>query len=497
MSDPGHLPATHQPVEDDRDPDIPLWLILALVAVLLAGSGVAAFALLSGDKEENGPSYPKVWDARVAPFVKIVEKKRGLTFLHPVEVRFLEDKAFEKEVTTEEKDLDKEEREEIEQFTGLMRALGLITGDVDLFEAFNDVSGTGTLAYYSPEDEQITVRGAKLTPAARATLVHELTHALQDQHFQIGDRSEKLREDLDDGASTTEYTVFDALIEGDAERVATLYRESLTPKQRKALDAGTESDVDKANKELKHVPKVVLTMVSSPYALGEALVQAVAADGGNAAIDKLFRDPPAHEAVLLDPFQVLTGDLDATEVDVPDLEDGAEEFDKGEFGVLTWYFMLAERLPLLDALAAADGWGGDAYVAFERGEDTCARIAYAGDTGQDTARMHRALQRWIAAAPGSPAEVSRDGDVVRFESCDPGTASKVGQEASVKALELAAVRTYLGLGIVKSGAPEGLARCLAGRLVREYPLSSLTDPQFGSGDPAVENRVRQLAIACR
>ena len=57
-----------------------------------------------------------------------------------------------------------------EHFTGLMRAFGLIKGDVDLFDAFNDFSSGGTLAYYSTEDKTITVRGQRLTPAVRATL---------------------------------------------------------------------------------------------------------------------------------------------------------------------------------------------------------------------------------------------------------------------------------------------------------------------------------------
>lgn len=40
-----------------------------------------------------------------------------------------------------------------------MRAFGLITGDVDLFAAISEFSGAGTLAYYSFEDERITIRG--------------------------------------------------------------------------------------------------------------------------------------------------------------------------------------------------------------------------------------------------------------------------------------------------------------------------------------------------
>ncbi len=104
--------------------------------------------------------------------------------------------------------------------------------------------------------------------------------------------------------------------------------------------------------------------------------------------------------------------------------------------MLTWYLMLAERLPLPQALAAADGWGGDAYVAFTESGNTCARMTYAGRTAADTARMDGALQAWVAAGPGSAASVTRVGNEVRFQSCDPGETAQVGADDSQEAIGL-------------------------------------------------------------
>lgn len=152
-------------------------VIVVVVVALALTSGLGAFFLL----RDSGPSHPKNWDARVQPFADIVEDERGLTFEHPVEVRFLSDKAFEKTVRADRSKLDKDDEREIEELTSLYRAFGLISGDVDLFDAVDDATGSGTLAYYSFEDEAITVRGKTLARATHATLVHELTHALQDQ----------------------------------------------------------------------------------------------------------------------------------------------------------------------------------------------------------------------------------------------------------------------------------------------------------------------------
>ncbi len=261
---------------------------------------------ISRPRRRAGP-IPAHWDKRIAPYAKIAAKERGLKFLHPVPVRFLSPARFEKTVTSDQKKLSKGDRAELRNFTGLMRAFGLITGDVNLFKASNDFSGGATLAYYSFKDKRITIRGHRLTPSVRATLVHELTHVLQDQHFHVGAHLRKLDRQSKHGESTTAGSVLDSIVEGDAQRVEHLYAASLTAKQRQALAAGQNDEANQAGKRLTQVPQVLITMMTSPYTLGEGLVQAVAADGGNAAVDHLFRHPPTHESSLLDPFQVLAG----------------------------------------------------------------------------------------------------------------------------------------------------------------------------------------------
>ena len=308
------VPADERPV--------PLWAILLVLVLILTGGGFLARTLLDDGKDEV--SYPANWDPRVLPFAKIAEKQRGLTFRHPVTVRFLPAEKFKKGVTTDEKELDKEDRKEIEQFTGMLRALGLIKGDLDLFDSVNEASGAGTLAYYSFEDKRITIRGEKITPAMRSTMVHELTHVLQDQHFDIGAMQKKLEKSKDDD-SDEEATVLDALIEGDADRVETSYRQSLTAKQRKALDSSKQGQSEEVDKTYKKIPKIILTMMTSPYTLGEAMVQAAAADGGNSAVDALFRKTPPNESALLDPLKGLTERGDTVDVDAPEGRGRREE----------------------------------------------------------------------------------------------------------------------------------------------------------------------------
>jgi hypothetical protein len=500
---PQPAPGYGQPGGDSSH-EIPLWVVLVSILVALTLVGLLALSVLGKSSAKSGQSathsatrFPAQWDSRIAPYARIAAKLRGLNFHHPVPVRFLSSARFEKTLTKDQSQLSKRDRIELEHATGLFRAFGLISGDVDLYNAISDFDGGAVLAYYSFDDHRITVRGHKVTPSVRATLVHELTHVLQDQHFHVGVRLKKLEKQSVHGPDSAASGVLDAIVEGDAQRVEHLYRDSLSAKQRRRLDAGQQGEAAQARTRLERIPQVVITLESSPYDLGEGLVQTVAANRGNAAVNQLLVHPPTHESALLDPFKVLAGAKRGARVAVPTVQAGEKKFDSGELGVLTWYFMLAERLPLQQALAAADGWGGDAYVGFERDGTTCARIAYTGHAPEDTTRMYAALQGWVAAAPRSPASVSLTGDVVHFESCDPGTTTQVGRDDSLAAMTVLTTRTLLGVQLMHSGLASTNARCLSGRLIQAFPVSQLTDPNFGKDNPAAQARVQQLAADCR
>lgn len=478
--------------EPDGD-SVPLWVFGLLVVLLLVGGAVAASELLKLRKDDDGTAYPKEWDKRVMPYVKIAEKQRGLSFFHPIEVEFLSDADFKKEVTAKEEDLTDEDREEIEQATGMLRAIGLIDGDVDLFEEVNRLRGGAVIGLYSFKDERIRIRGKELDPAVRSTLVHELTHALQDQHFDIGKHKEEFDEDDE---STSSETAYDALVEGDASRVETAYRNGLPNKQRAALDRAQAKASRDSSSQTADVPEIFKTLLGAPYALGEGMLTLAVELDGNDAVNRLFRNPPSTEEHLLDPWTLIEDDQDAIKVREPKLEKGDDEFDSGDFGALGWYVVLAERLPVVDALDAVDGWGGDSYVAFERDDVSCVRVSYRGDSKRDLAEMHAALRAWVNAGPDGSASVGLDGSQLMFESCDPGKATGVGKDASQSAIQLALTRTYAALNIIKGGAPEKLGRCVADRLVHDFPWRDLTDPNFGAGASA-QAKIRQIATNCR
>ena len=500
---PGPPPAGEE-TPSDQPSDVPIWVIgvaglLALSLAAVAGLMIlrpSDLKTLTTGLPTTTPSFPATWDKRIEPIADIAAELRGLSFEHPVPVRFLTPAKFEKALQADQGELSKEDRAELQHVTGLLRALGLLAGDIDLEKAISGFQGGAVLAYYSFEDEQITVRGKTITPSVRATLVHELTHVLQDQNFQIGDLFKRLDKQSEKGPASSAGSVLQAITEGDAERVRYRYQASLTPRQRQVLTQALARETAAARQRVADIPPLVVTELSSPYVLGSALVEAVAAEGGSGAIDALLRKPPTHESVLFDPYRVIARETGATKVAVPSLEPGEKEFESGELGVLTWYFMLAERLPLTQALAAADGWGGDAYIGFDRGSTACAELTFAGRSPADTTRMATALSAWAAATPGEQT-VTPDGKSVSVASCDPGAGVPGAADTSSDAMNLLATRVGLTVGLTKSGLPVTGARCVANRLVNTFSVAQLNDPSFGKDDPSIQARIAQLAAECR
>jgi hypothetical protein len=463
----------------------------AVVALAVIAAAVVVLAAVRHQSGPEGPPHPSKWDPRVQQYVDFVEKERGLDFTHPVYVDFLSDAAFTEQVTTDRDELSDDDLEELDQYAGMLRALGLVEGDVDLFDKSNELHGKGIIGFYSYEDERLRIRGTEITPAVESTIVHELTHALQDQNFDLGKRFEEL-DKADDANSSAAASGFDALVEGDARRIEGLWRDQLSKKERAKPDKEQRAGQQGFEHNAKDIPEVMVTMLAAPYDLGEALLAVAMQRGGDNAVDDLFRSPPRTEEQQLDPWTLVADHQGFLNVPAPELPKGAKSFDDGAFGALTWLMVLSERLPAVQALTAVDGWGGDGYAAYDRDGVSCVSVDYRADTPEDLAQMKSALQAWVAKGPKGSAGVTKQDLTLVFHSCDPGKdATKVASGKSKDALALALTRTYVSLQLVKAGLDVGVARCGADRMIRALTPAQLNDPHL---DP---QRVLKTILPCR
>jgi hypothetical protein len=337
------------------------WAIVGVLVAVVA----AAVIIVPRIGDGNDGQEPVAWDPRVQDLVRFVEAERGLTFDHPVPVDFLTPEEFRDELTTEATDITPKDRREIEATEAVMRALGLLEGDIDLLDELNRFSTEGVAAFYDPARERVFVPEGPLTPSLRTTLVHELTHALQDQHFDLSA--------LEDEAPGDEASAERALLEGDAQRIEQAYVQSLSDDDMAQYREESKRSSDEATAALAGVPSLIRAFFEAPYVLGEGLMAALLLDGGQERIDRAFEDPPTTEEQLLDPFTFLEGD-EPIDVPTPVLEGGEDQVDAGDLGAITWYLMLADRLDPHVALDAVDGWGATPTSSTgRRSGSACAR----------------------------------------------------------------------------------------------------------------------------
>ena len=152
----------------------PRVLVVVVALALVAAGGWYGYRtyIARDEPAAEGPPHPDQWDRRFAPLAAFVEKERGLTFEHPVYVRYLKPAAFEKALVSGKNEGTAEDEKELEQYAGLFRAVGLLADGVDLGAVTRTLAQAGTVGFYAFDDETIRVRGTRLTTEVRKTLVH-------------------------------------------------------------------------------------------------------------------------------------------------------------------------------------------------------------------------------------------------------------------------------------------------------------------------------------
>ena len=212
-------------------------------------------------------------------------------FKHPVNVEFLDSAQFEQQASVPQPTL-KSDQTALNHALGELRALGLVHGNVNLATAENTLTQADVVGLYVPTKKTVFVRVPRVTPYVRTTLAHELTHALQDQYFDLT----RLKNSAKDG----DETAVTALIEGDAVRIQNAYEQNLSPSDQRAYES-EQAQIEKNTGQTGNVPEILSDILSFPYAFGPTFVDSLASQGGNATVDHAFRDPPVAEAQILDP----------------------------------------------------------------------------------------------------------------------------------------------------------------------------------------------------
>ena len=251
---------------------------------------------------------------------------------------------------------------------------------------------------YSPSRKAILVRqGTPIDAYARVRLVHELTHALQDQAFGLAGPAAKVAADADRARA------LDALVDGDATRVELAYLATLPAGEQAAVRA-RRSAVVRSYLQLER---------AFPVTAGPDFVAALVRRGGNAAVDAAFARPPTSTAQVIDPAAYEAG-VEPLGVRAPAGE--GRRVDAGTLGRFGLAALVTGGQRVLNA-GAAGRWLGDSYGTFASGAGVCtyANIVVADTEARE--QLVRDLARWVGARGGRAAVVRSADRGVRLRSC--------------------------------------------------------------------------------
>jgi len=377
------------------------WAALALVAlVVLAGCSVPPGE--SGDDRPAQPDDDRLgWEggywyddpvnvtpgdgyneseraALVNRTMARVERIRGLEFNHSVPVEVISREQYRRNRSGGGDPTHEAWNDQV------WESLFLVPEDRGVSDSFNQTLGTSVQGYYSPGEDSIVLVSDSETPTVdRATLAHELVHALQDQHFGFGPYPDTQDRQL----------AADSVIEGEANAIEARYTNRceddwscIPPPERSG--SGSNGEFNRG----------VFLTIFTPYTAGQRFVERVRADGGWDAVDDLHEaEPNSTEQVI---HEGDYPDEAPVNVTVPDRStDEWQRFDHdpvadvvGEASIYAMFLdngvvSVEDRYGYRSDPSA--GWGGDAVVPYRSDEAAAGEGAYVWRSVWDTERDAR------------------------------------------------------------------------------------------------------------
>jgi len=260
--------------------------------------------------------------------------------------------------------------------------IGVVPPGTDLREELLQLGEGGIVGYYDPATGALVyIASGDLGLTEAFTLAHELTHAIDDQRFDLS-RLDPLAESCRDES----FQAALGAVEGSAQFFGTLVLQRFPVPP-------TAGDLDGADLGvLREVPPFLVDQQLWPYNYGQAFMIALERRGGLDEVDRALRRFPVSTEQVMHPERY-PNDL-PTPLDIGPLS-GWRDLDVMEVGEQWFRAMLKLRLDIPTAGAAAAGWDGGIYRAYRQGEDVAVAIRTVWDSARDADEFRRAIELWV------------------------------------------------------------------------------------------------------
>lgn len=308
---------------------------------------------------EGSPPEPASDPLGIAEALEQVARRHALTVKRPVPGRVVSrTEAIERIVTHARRDTPPEALVAMQES---FVALDLAPPDYPLVDGFFALVKENVAGFYDADEDTMFLLEGLPDGSREETLTHELVHALQDQHFQLGERLDYRPGEADRLAATS------CLAEGDASSAmfdAVSGAMGPPPDVFRLMLVGSVAFSDAG----RTAPPALTRMLVAPYFDGYAFVEALRTRGGWAEVNRVWADPPTSTEQVL---HLAKYDAHEPPLVVPPpsssaLGPGFRRLEDDVFGEQAVRIVFEQWASSPEAEEAAAGWGGDRYALFER-----------------------------------------------------------------------------------------------------------------------------------
>ncbi|MDP9266832.1 MAG: hypothetical protein M3P27_00725 [Acidobacteriota bacterium] len=323
--------------------------------------------------------------AQVDEILRFVSQDTGLPIKHPVKRQLASREQVRKYVT--EKSKNDEDTKRLERTAIVLKKLGLLPRDFDLEKYLGDLLEEQVAGYYDAKTQTVYLLDWIEPDAQKAVLAHELTHALQDQSFDL---EELLRHDLKEEDQSKALkahapieirpdepgTARQAVIEGQAMVVLVDYM--LAPSGHSLADSPLIGEMVKAGAKrqtdemplMSHAPLYLRDSLMFPYTYGMDFVADMLHRGGKElAFAGVLSKPPRNTREVMEPKAYVAGEK-IESLTLPNMRQllgkAYEPYDVGSVGEFDVHGLLKQFAGEKTAERLSPKWRGGAYYASER-----------------------------------------------------------------------------------------------------------------------------------